>query len=154
MEHRAQHRDQQGSEAVRRRPRAPSHPDLRRERQVPRHVHDGRQLAAVLPLHLDRREYLGRRRRDAADPQVRLERELPVRVGLAWRRAGTVLGPASVDDRSGRQSLCCGGLQRAHREVPPEAERGSGEGCRSGEPVQGGEYQLNGRVGRRGTAGA
>ena len=54
VEYRSQHRHQQGPAALRRRPRAPAIPDLRRERQVPRHVLDRRQLVALLPLHLDR----------------------------------------------------------------------------------------------------
>ena len=57
--------DQQGPPALRRRPRPPADPGLRRERQVPRHVHDRRALVAVRALHHERPVPLGGRRRHA-----------------------------------------------------------------------------------------
>ena len=70
VQHRPQHPDQQGPPALRRRSRAPADSGVRRERQVPRHVHDRRPLVAVRAPDHHRPVPLGRRRRDQPHRQV------------------------------------------------------------------------------------
>ena len=96
VEHRAQHRDQQGPPPLRRRPRAPPHAGLRRERQVPRHVqHRASHSSPYAPHHHRPTSSSGSPTAAPADHQVRPERQLPVRLGSPGGRPGQFTGRTS-----------------------------------------------------------